>query len=969
MPGQEDLDLAKRAVKAGLVSAEDIRKSLRELKALESAGEQKSLLDVLQDKGRIDDAGLKKLLGDEPASPNALTIEMPESAFRSDSDDSEAPTSPQEAPGSDATPPLPSVDSEAATMRSKSDEEQEPADLVGRTIGKYKIVAKLGKGGMGEVYKGEDTQLGRPVAIKLLLRSSSGATNERMLERFFREARAAAQIVHENIVQVYDMGEDEGLHYIAMEFVDGGSLQDLVKEEKPPAARVTELIYQAARGLAAAEERHIVHRDVKPSNILVTRDGVAKIADFGLAKNVGTDSNLTYAGQVLGTPHFMSPEQCDGLPTDSRADIYSLGATYYYALTRRYPYNGETALSVMLKHKTEPLIPPHERKPEIPKGISAIVQKMMAKKLSERYQSFKEVVADLDRVRRGMEPEAEPPPESAESKSRVQAAIVAMISIVRGRNKGYVFNMEENTSVTIGRDSAQCNLVILDKGISRKHCEIRNEESVFTVADCGSANGTFVNGQRIAEPVELKSNDRIQIGQTELSFRLMPRSKDALQIVRMAYQKGHVNRRQAEEAIQLLAEREARGEEIGMAELLMEKQYVTPQQAEALCRQLDRRIQVLIMKEQVAVPVPVPAAAPAPDAAGDAVPPPPISVAPAAPGAPAPAGDGTAPIVAPIVVTAPSSIQLRSGLFEGLMFCDQCGEYIGDDEIASGSCKTVGNNVFCAKCVEEMPLLGETLGTYMLRERLGEGRIGMVCRAEDQASQKPIALKLVNKSLRGDEAFVRALSAAVQQAAEFKHTNIAMVIDTFKAGEELVVRMPWIEGRCLRAALLRDTPQGLRLRRMSDMDRVLEIATQAAQALAVGQSQGVAHGELGPEKILLGSKGVVKVADLGLRTEELLGKRKIPQIKEHQLVGYLDYRAPELRSGAAAPSFQADQYSLGGIMYTMLTGKRFTDKSSVDDLSDDLPKGCRKVIGRMLERDPKRRYAGSKQLIRDLESI
>ncbi len=946
MASQEDLKLAKRAVKAGLVSAEDVKECIRDLEALKRNGKEKSLVDILREKGRIGESSAQALLQEVTPSPTAVTMEMPEAEFLLDEADPSAPAA-------EKTPPLPAEIPAASEAPPAQDNETQ--DMIGRTVAKYKIVGKLGKGGMGEVYKGEDTQLGRLVAIKLLSQSVTGGAKERMLERFFREARAAAQIVHENIVQVYDMGEDHGLHYIAMQYVDGGNLQDVVKKEKPPVSRVVEWIYQAACGLAAAEELKIVHRDIKPSNILIGRDGVAKIADFGLAKNVGTDSSLTYAGQVLGTPHFMSPEQCDGLPTDTRADIYSLGATFYFALTRRYPFTGETALSVMLKHKTEALTPPHERKPEIPKGVSAVVQKMMAKKLSDRYKSFKDVVADLDRLRRGLEPEAEPPPALAQSDTRSQPDIVAMIAIIHGRNKGYVFNMEENASVSIGRDSSKSNLAILDTGISRKHCVIEHKDGQFIVTDCGSANGTFVNGGRIDKPTVLKSSDRIEIGQTELSFRRLPRNQDALQVVRMAHKQGYVNQQEAEEALRIVAEREEAGDEMGMVELLLQQQRLTAQQAEALLKQLDQRIQVLMVKEQVAVPVPV---------AMDAQ-----ALADAAAAAPPPVA-GAAPVAAPAVVIASSpAVQLRSGLFEGLMFCDQCGEYIGDDEVSAGKSKTVGNNVFCASCVEEMPLLGETLGSYMLRERLGAGRIGMVCRAEDQATQKAIALKIVDKELRNDAAFVRELAAAVLRASEFKHPNVAMVIDLFKAEPEVIVRMPWIEGRCLRDALLRETPEGLRLRRMSDFDRVLEIAVQVAQGLAAGQEMGVAHGELGPEKILLATKGAVKVADLGLRTEKLVGKRKVAQTKEHELVGYLDFRAPELRAGKGAPTFQSDQFSLGGIMYTMLTGKRFGAKASVDHLSEDLPKGCKKVLGRMLEREPKRRYAGSKQLIRDLENI
>lgn len=972
MPHTEDIQFAKKVYKEGLASKENIESCMRTLEGLEKGGVKKTLKELLEEGGHLSEA----------PSASAVTMEIDEEGHQEAGVDPDSrPTSLMDVEGHIEAEEEPSGDSDSS---SDLPEAERVLDLVGQEIGKYKIVGKLGKGGMGEVYRGEDSRLGRSVAVKVLPPSAVGGSNRRLVERFFREARAAAQVVHENIVQVYDMGEDKGFHYIVMQCVDGGSLQDLVRKGALSTEQVIDLILQSAQGLASAEEKQIVHRDIKPSNILVTTDGVAKIADFGLAKNVGTDSNLTYSGQVLGTPHFMSPEQCEGAPTDSRADVYSLGATFYFSLTRRYPFNGETALSVMLKHKTEALVPPTELETAIPEGISRIVQKMMAKPLGDRYQSFKEVLADLERVRQGEEPDIAP--ESVQSSVEAGTVVRASVVVVKGRYKGGSFNVGDNSAVTVGRDSSKSNMAILDTGISRQHCTIRCEDGKFEISDCGSANGTFVNGARIkAQPLE--PNDRIRIGASELALRVLPKSKDALQLVRMARKKGFLSNVQAYEALGEMSIREERGEEGGMAELLVTKKLISPLQAKALCRQLDQKIQVLIMKEQVVVPVPMAGGGRADtgSASGEVIQAPPVAEASpaaapdvgpeaAAEGAQEPSLAGLEAGLSPDSLVepaagAPKVVQMREGLFEGLMFCDQCGDYISDDEIAEGTVKAVGGNSFCSRCLQDSPLLGETLGSYMLWERLGGGRLGSVYRAQDLGSQQFVALKIIRKELSRDQEFVRRLANAVRRSAELKHPNVATVIDTFKADVELVVRYPCVGDRNLRSALLRETSQGLRVRRMTDFDRVAEIIGQTAEALTFAHEKGTPHGEIGPEKILLAAKGAVKVADIALSTSEMLGGLKTPESEDHELVGYLDYRAPELAEGKRKPTFQSDQYSLGGIMHTMVTGKRFAAGASADDIESDVPKTCAKLLSRLIDVSPRRRYSNSRQLMRDIEQL
>jgi len=185
----------------------------------------------------------------------------------------------------------------------------------------------------------------------------------------------------------------------------------------------------------------------------------------------------------------------------------------------------------------------------------------------------------------------------------------------------------------------------------------------------------------------------------------------------------------------------------------------------------------------------------------------------------------------------------------------------------------------------------------------------------------------------------------------------------------VVVRYPYVGDRSLRAALLRETPQGMRVRRMTDYDRVVEIVLHAARGLTLASDQHLAHGELGPEKILLAPKGVVKVADIGMRTSSLLGDIEIPEVDEHSLLGFMDYRAPELVDGDAEPTFQSDQYALGGIMHTMLSGKRFTPDASADDLDVDVPSECGKVVEHMIAENPRGRYSSPRQLMRDISQL
>ena len=305
------------------------------------------------------------------------------------------------------------VDASAQTIVTDGPDAQSAVDpLIGAQIGQYKILAKLGEGGMGAVYKAEHVKLRRLSALKILPQHMV-EQSPRAVKRFMREARSAAALSHPNIVTVYNVDEADGYHFIDMELVEGESVQDRLKRDgRFDAEEATRIVGATAQALAAAHEKHIVHRDIKPANILLDGHGssagvpsgaergpTVKVADFGLAKNIEDDSMLTGQGQIgMGTAHFMSPEQCDGEDVDGRTDIYSLGATYYYLLTGNPPFNSTSRLSIMVKHKTEPVPDPREIVHDLPESVCRIIQKAMAKKPEERHQTCEEMIAGLESV-------------------------------------------------------------------------------------------------------------------------------------------------------------------------------------------------------------------------------------------------------------------------------------------------------------------------------------------------------------------------------------------------------------------------------------------------------------------------------------------------------------------------------------------------------------------------------------------
>src|SRR4051812_3197668 len=374
--------------------------------------------------------------------------------------------------------------------------------------GRYRALKRLGAGGMAEVWCAEDEVLGRRVALKLL--GGRFAEDPEFRERFRREAQAAAGLAHPNIVGIFDRAEWEGITYIAMELVDGRTLKELVAERGPlPPAIAVSFVEQVLRALGYAHRRGIVHRDVKPQNVIIDAEGTAKVADFGIAR--ATNSEMTQTGAIVGTMQYMSPEQAQGLPVDSRSDLYSAGVVLYELLTGRVPFEGEAPVSIALKHVNERPVPPGQLRPGVAPALEAVVLRSMEKDPALRFQSAEEFIAALQAALRAptrqivMEPTpGEPWVEEELRRTRwwlwaLAAVVLAMLAV------GAYFLLAGNKVTVpsvVGRDATEAADVLHKRGLEVDFKSVESTKPANQVIDQDPEAGSEVReGTHVAVTV------------------------------------------------------------------------------------------------------------------------------------------------------------------------------------------------------------------------------------------------------------------------------------------------------------------------------------------------------------------------------------------------------------------------------------------------------------------------------------
>jgi serine/threonine protein kinase len=420
----------------------------------------------LLEQGLLTDEKIQKLnfVSQAPADPEA-PIDVPseyepsESAFQSSG---------------------PSFDTNEKTQIGPSDER------IGMSLAGTVIERKLGEGGMGLVYLARRETDGESVVVKFL--GGDQVTNRRWRARFLREARVTQSISHPNVVKIFSIDNEAAQPYLVMEFVEGESLDRVLSRGRLAPLVATRIMRDVARGLAEAHARGIVHRDIKPANVVVSKGGATKVLDFGLAKDVRSDDGLSIAGQVLGTPYYMAPEQWGDHGVDGRCDVFSLGATLYHLTTGQHAFPGLTKQEISKKILAGNFPLPRAVAPDLPVDLELVMLKMLAVERDLR-PSAEQCIADLERVLGG--------------------TAVPVPHLVDGRD-GKRHVLLPKPSYVIGRDET-CEIVVPDRSISRRHAQLDRSATGFVLKDLASRYGTFVGGMHVKE-ILLKNGDELKLG-------------------------------------------------------------------------------------------------------------------------------------------------------------------------------------------------------------------------------------------------------------------------------------------------------------------------------------------------------------------------------------------------------------------------------------------------------------------------
>jgi serine/threonine protein kinase len=414
-------------------------------------------------------------------------------------------------------------------------------DLSGVTLGSYRLVEKIGQGAVSVVYRAYQPSLERWVAVKVL-DPAYVDQDEQFIARFRHEAKAIAALRHPNILIVYDCGEQNGLEYIAMEYVAGGALTKRLTGEPFPWKRAVGLALGIGQALMFAHSRGIIHRDVKPGNVLLPTEEWPLLADFGLVKVKHLERSWTAPGRPLGTPAYISPEQALGGEVDHRTDIYALGVMLFEMVTGQVPFRATKTFDMLLKHISEPPPSPRMLVPEIPEALEHIILRALAKEPDERYQDMADMVADMESL--GPFSAATRPSEAAEQISnRFTAELRELRPLLHGPhfiivNSGVPVPIPLQDEVVIGRSDPTTNTLVdvdltsvggIAGGVSRQHARLVFAQGIWRIEDLDSTNGTRLNGVPLHpyEPQPLHDGDQIQLGQMVLTFHIGARSQDA----------------------------------------------------------------------------------------------------------------------------------------------------------------------------------------------------------------------------------------------------------------------------------------------------------------------------------------------------------------------------------------------------------------------------------------------------------
>ena len=400
----------------------------------------------------------------------------------------------------------------------------------GQTIGGYQIAEEIGRGGMAVVYRAYQPQLERWVAIKTLRATED--IGEEFLARFRREARAIAALRHPNILTVYDYGEEGGIAYIVMEYVPGGTLKASLTGQPMEWPDVATLVIPVGHALSYAHSQGIVHRDVKPANVLLARPDWPLLADFGLVKIIGHQGSITKPGMAIGTPAYFSPEQATGESIDHRSDIYGLGIVLYELLTGRLPFKAKSPVDMLMQRLREPPPSPRRLNPRITSELEAIILRALARDPAARHPTMEALVNDLSRLP-GAIGYAVPPPSQAAGPAGETARLGTLSPTTGTRlvvtGTGATLLLPQQGEVLIGRadpDVTPQPDVDLgphgggQAGVSRQHARLLYYPEGWLLEDLHSTNGTFLNSAPMlpGQPVRLRSGDVIRCSQLTLIF-------------------------------------------------------------------------------------------------------------------------------------------------------------------------------------------------------------------------------------------------------------------------------------------------------------------------------------------------------------------------------------------------------------------------------------------------------------------